>query len=177
MTDFLLVRHAEADYSFPSKLKTKGWGADLAPLTDLGIQHVKERALYLAEWSPEIVLVSPTTRTMSVALILKDYISAPFKVEFNIHEWIPRLDFNWSSVNDVHEMMRDMELNDFEWPESGDRPWEPYSHIRNRVHAAMRKYLDYERVMLICHEHLIRSLLKEQRKIDFLESIEYSFTG
>ena len=48
MTTFLLVRHAEADYSGPMKWGVKGWGGDIAPLTPQGIEQVKIKGPELA---------------------------------------------------------------------------------------------------------------------------------
>lgn len=38
MITFLLVRHAETDYSGPRKWEAKGWSADIAPLASRGIK-------------------------------------------------------------------------------------------------------------------------------------------
>ena len=61
MTSFLLMRHAEPDYSYPSKWNTLGWGADLAPLTEKGEEQVLSQVNAINESAPEIVLSFPTT--------------------------------------------------------------------------------------------------------------------
>ncbi len=85
-TTYYLLRHAEADYTQPSKLKTKGWGLDLAPLNKTGRKQTENIAADIQKISPTIVITSPTTRTMETTLILLQHLDVEFRVEFDLQE-------------------------------------------------------------------------------------------
>lgn len=175
MTTFLLVRHAEPDYTNPRRWDTLGWGADLAPLTKDGERHAFARALELLAWNPQVVLCSPTTRTMQTALIFRQFIDTPFEVEFDLHEWVPDRSFKWKNLEDVLGLIEDMEKCQYEWPAGEERPWEPYSSVRRRVLAVLSRYTQHERVLVVCHGVVIRSLTGKpiQEEIGYVDSVVF----
>jgi len=175
MTSFLLVRHAEPDYTNPRRWDTLGWGADLASLTIDGERHAHVRALELLKWNPQIVLCSPTTRTMQTALIFRQFIDAPFQVEFDLHEWVPDKSFMWKTYEEILCLIADMENCKYEWPAGQEKPWEPYSSVRSRVTAVLSRYTQYDRVMVVCHGVVIRSLTGRtmNEEIGYVEAVPF----
>ena len=125
MTSFLLVRHAEPDYSNPRRWNTLGWGADLAPLTPDGERQAFARAFEILPWNPQVALCSPTTRTMQTALIFRQFIDAPFHVEFDLHEWVPDTSFKWTTYDEVMSLIADLEHCGYEWPAGTQKPGSP----------------------------------------------------
>lgn len=109
-TEYYLLRHAEADYSKPSELKTKG--LDLAPLSKTGRKQAEIIAADVRKISPGIVITSPTTRTMETTLILLQHLDVEFRVEFDLQEWIPAFDFEWKNLDDIHRIEKDFESYD-----------------------------------------------------------------
>lgn len=161
MAQVLLIRHAEADYSFPRKWNTLGWGADLAPLTEQGERQAADLAPRLRAWAPGILLTSPTTRALSTALIAVHNTAIRTKVEFDLHEWVPDMTFRWSDISQVQQSSRELKACGGEWPDGQERCWEPLSHVRSRALAVLQRYRDRSRVAVICHEGVIWSLTGE----------------
>jgi phosphohistidine phosphatase SixA len=85
LTNFLLVRHGEPYYETP--LITPE-----APLTNLGIQKsiVTSRRIELE--GTEIIVSSPTKRTVQTASIISEKLGVPIIIEEGIKEWIPDLE-------------------------------------------------------------------------------------
>jgi len=157
-TKYYLLRHAEADYSKPSEVKTKGWGLDLAPLSKAGRKQVENIAADIQKISPAIVITSPTTRTMETTLILLQHLDADFRVEFDLHEWIPGFDFEWKNLDDIHRIEKEFEAFGGEYRGNDVKNWESLSMIRKRVENVLEKYSDYSTVLVVCHEKVIRAM-------------------
>jgi broad specificity phosphatase PhoE len=158
MTTFFLIRHGEADYSHPAKWNAPGWGADLAPLTARGIEQIRDLVPRLRAIAPDGLLSSPTTRALQGALIVQQAVSLEATVEFDLHEWVPDRTFNWRTLEQVNSLYADLEANGGEWPTGEKCPWEPLSAVRTRARDVLRKYEAFERVVVMCHGILIRSL-------------------
>ena len=173
MTLFLLIRHGETDWSLPAAKGAKGWSADLAPLTDNGISQVRNAIPEIRDWSPELILSSPATRALSTCALIATELQIPFKVEFDLHEWVPDNSLSWQSHQDVANAQKEMENCGGEWPNGKIFPWEPLSHVKSRVHVVLKRYMDYQKVAVACHELVIRSLTNQKTKL--AESVEYIY--
>lgn len=176
MTTFLLVRHAEADYSGPKKWGVTGWGGDIAPLTTKGIAQVKEKGPELAGFEPDIILCSSMSRAVQTVLLLKEYMNGvPVNIEFDLHEWVPDRLFKWQTLQEVTHFIDEMNENGCEWPDGVEKRWEPFSHVRNRVFNVLKRYTRYDRVFVLCHAMLISSLIfmDHYEEIKNLEAFEY----
>ena len=157
MTEFLLMRHGEADYGPPQRWNTTGWGADLAPLTPRGIIQVRAALPAVQSFAPQLLLASPMTRAIQSAAILAASLQLEPVVEFKLHEWVPDLDFKWRNAQDIRQS--DEEFRAFgEWPAGEKRRWEPVSSIRRRVLEVLGRYTNYERVIVACHGFVMYSL-------------------
>ena len=89
MTTFLLMRHAQPDFSGVNRWASAGWPVDLAPLTLSGEQQVKAQIPTILDFDPEVVITSPVTRALQTALSMSSDLHVPFKVEFDLHERFP----------------------------------------------------------------------------------------
>jgi len=147
-TKYYLLRHAEADYTRPSEVKTKGWGLDLAPLSKKGRKQVENIAADVHKISPEIIITSPTTRTMETTLILLQHLDAEFRVEFDLHEWIPGFDFEWRNIDDIYRIEKEFEAFGGEYRGDDEKNWESLSMIRMRGTTILDYYSDYSTVLL-----------------------------
>src|SRR5262245_40421998 len=172
MATFYLLRHGEADFRLPAQWKANGWGADLAPLSSRGIEQVQAVAERLRQLRPEIVLSSPMTRALHSTLLLSSALQLPCVVEFALHEWVPDLSFSWTSVEEVLASLADLEACGCEWPPGEKRPWEPLSSVRTRVLQVFARYQRYERVLVVCHGIVIRSLTG-RKEVHFAEIVPF----
>lgn len=156
MTSFLLMRHGEPDFSDCDKWP--GWGSDLAPLTLAGEEQVIRQISKIREFNPEIILSSPMTRALQSAILVRSGLGVPFKVKFNLHEWIPDMSFRSRSLKDFQSFQSEYYRLNGEWPAGETRCWEPFSAMNLRALTVLRKYLKYKRVLVICHGQIIKSV-------------------
>jgi broad specificity phosphatase PhoE len=152
------MRHAEADYSHAERWNVSGWGADLAPLTPRGLLQIQERLPELLAFQPEIVLSSAISRALQTALEIRPHIHAPFHVEFDLHEWVPRRDFQWRTLQDVMHLQAEYDRNEGEWPKGEECLWESKSMMQARAMRVLERYSHYARVLVVCHGMLIGAL-------------------
>lgn len=171
MTAFLLIRHGETAWHLPTAKGAKGWGVEMAPLTEKGIRQVKRIIPDVRDWSPELLVSSPTSRTLHTCALLSKELGVPFEVEFDLHEWIPDNGLRWESYDEVLEAQDEMKRLGGEWPEGETRNWESLSQVNKRVSEVLKRYKTWAKVAVICHEVVIRSLTGQD--LSFTESIEY----
>jgi broad specificity phosphatase PhoE len=176
MTEFLLMRHGQPDYSGPHKWNAPGWGADLAPLTEIGEKQVLRQIDEINKFDPNIVITSPTTRAIHSALVLRQVLKVPFRVEFELHEWVPDLSFQWKTLTEVEKLQSEYESLDGKWPFGETRPWEQVESVRMRVVKVFQSYLKYDRVLVVCHGQVIQALTSVNR-IDLAGLLPYSLTS
>lgn len=162
MTKFLLIRHGETAWHLPTAKGAIGWGAEMAPLTEEGTRQVKNITQQVRDWSPELILSSPTSRTLNTCAILSVALNLPFVVEFELHEWIPDNRLNWDSVDTILAAQKEMESLNGEWPLEDSRHWEPLSSVRQRTLSVLKKYLTHTKVAVVCHEWVIYALTSER---------------
>src|ERR1700722_12198371 len=138
MTVIYLLRHGQADYGPVRARQWPGSMADLAPLTDLGMQQGAAAAAALAGVGATRLVSSPFTRTMHTASFVASRLGLPVEVEFGLHEWLPDDTFGWQTHEEVLVQVRDCARHGGEWPPGERRPWEPLSAVRRRAAAALR---------------------------------------
>ncbi len=158
MTTFLLMRHGQPDYSGPNKWNAPGWGSEMAPLTELGQEQVQQQVDRIREFNPQVVICSPAARALHTALVLRPYIKVQFRVEFDLHEWVPDMNFQWRSLAEVDKLYSEFKYYKGEWPSGTTLLWETVPHMRQRAYNTLRKYLDYQRILVICHGQLMRAI-------------------
>lgn len=171
VTKFILVRHGEADYSTTSKLGFKGHGLDLSPLTDNGREKVKELAKKDVFKNSSILISSPYTRAMQTASIIGKYNNLDINVEVLLHEWLPDLGFNYTTKQELIDALR---LAKDECINGNIRniSFESLLNVRNRVRSVLTKYLQYDKVIVVCHGIVISSLLDCNFKLSTAGYIE-----
>ncbi len=158
MTTFMLMRHGQPDYSGPKRWEAPGWGTDLAPLSDAGVQRVMRQLSTIQAFQPEIVISSPMARALQTALVIRQGLLVPFRVEFDLHEWVPDKTFKWRTLAEVEALQADYESHKGVWPLGETKLWETTESVRQRVFAVLRRYYAYTRVLAISHVLAIKAV-------------------
>lgn len=162
MESVYLMRHGEADYRPVSDRGWPGAAADLAPLSDLGVEQARLAADGLASKGATAVVSSPMTRALQTAAIVAVRLGLPLSVQFDLREWLPDDTFSWRSAEDVQAAVTDFDAHGGQWPDGRPRSWEPLSQLRDRCSAALRAALSslpgHEVVIVVCHQMVIWSL-------------------
>lgn len=157
-TKFILVRHGEANYSKVRELGFKGHGLDLAPLSLNGIEKVKELAKKDVFKNSSILISSPYTRAMQTASIIGKENNLDVNVEVCLHEWLPDLSFNYTTKKELIDALRIAKeecLNG----NIKNIYIESLIDVKKRAIEVLKKYLTYEKVIVVCHGIIISSLL------------------
>ena len=175
MARFLLLRHGETAWDLPRGKGTKGWGIEIAPLTEKGIRQIQAIVPDIRDWAPELFLSSPATRTLESCALICSELKMPFKVAFDLHEWIPDQTQMWTSIDEVRTAYEEMERCGGEWPEGETRGWEPLSQVRHRTLGVLEQYRKRSRVAVLCHEVVIKSLTGHN--LGLAESIAYEISA
>jgi broad specificity phosphatase PhoE len=68
------------------------------------------------------------------------------------------MNFQWRSLAEVDELASQFKYFNGEWPTGKTLLWETVPHMRQRAFNILHKYLDYQRVLEICHGMLIRAI-------------------
>lgn len=174
MTTFYLVRHGEPTYKPIDERKFVGHGRDLAPLTENGINLVRETTKDSRLKNCEIIVSSPYTRTMQTAAILSKELGIDLEVDVDLHEWIPDIiNFQHKTAQDSMNLYKDFELYNGIHPENEVKVWETSESMNRRISSVLYKYSKYRKVIVVCHNMLIKSI-KHKDKIAYAEIVEYT---
>jgi len=172
LTQFLLIRHGETAWDLPIAKGAKGWGGEIAPLTLTGIGQIRNIIPDVREWGPELIVSSPTSRTLQTCALLSSQLSLSFEVEFDLYEWAPNLNLMWETFEEVQTALDEMEYLGGEWPEGETRAWEPLSSVRQRALNVLDRYTSHDRVAVTCHQVVIKALTG--KTLDLAEYVEYT---
>ena len=112
MTDFMLVRHGTPDYSYINGKKFRGFGNDLAPLTEDGEKEAIAISMAPELQDADLILSSPHTRTLQTAAIIAKELDIKLIVEVDLMEWIADKTFMYDDYNQVVKWREHYEQND-----------------------------------------------------------------
>ena len=166
MTKFIFVRHGEPDYTRVSELGFKGHGRDLAQLSDAGIEQAKKAAKEELLQGADVIVSSPYTRALQTAAIISKERNLEIEIVTDLHEWLPDLTFNYDHAEFVGKSAKALSENKGECPSDYFPPYETLYSVFNRVKAALKPYLSYDKVIVVCHGVVMR-------QFEFHENLEY----
>ncbi len=157
MTKFFLIRHGETDWTLNEKYKLEGVSRDLPCLTGNGIMEAKEISKDHRLKKAEIILSSPYTRALQTAAIISKNINIDIIVKFDLREWQPDLNFMIKNHNELKNIIEDYEKNNGIYPPGASKRWESKESLSARANNVLKKYLDYNYVIVVTHEQLIKT--------------------
>lgn len=173
MAKLLLIRHGEPSYAEVSEKKFKGHGRDLASLTIVGINQAKKVAKDSRLKGSQIIISSPYTRTLQTAAIISRELDLDIKIELDIHEWLP--DLTYSYINDSEVVKAAQEMTQYKGEHNGkDLSWEPLSNVAYRAINSLKKYLDYDKIIVVTHAVVMRQF-EFKKDLGYCEIIEVEF--
>jgi broad specificity phosphatase PhoE len=119
----------------------------------------------------DIIVASPYTRALQTAAIISKNTGIEIKVEMELHEWMPDLTFQYGSLPECLELTREFNKYKGVYPEGETKRWESLNSLRARARSVADKYAVYNKVILVCHGMLMRTLTYAE-KIEPGEIIE-----
>lgn len=158
MAQFYLIRHGQPDYSLCDERGYIGHGRALAPLSEEGIRQALSTALDSRLQDADIIVSSPYTRALQTAAILSQKTGVGIKVEMDLHEWMPDLTFQYRLSEESLKQYSDFTAHKGIYPDGGPKRWEDLKSLRARVKKVADKYAQYDKVIMVCHGMVIRTL-------------------
>lgn len=158
MAIFYLVRHGQPDYSPCDERGYIGHGRDLAPLSDEGIQQAERTAKDVRLMGADIIVSSPYTRALQTAAIISKKTGIDIKVEMDLHEWMPDITFHYKEFSECIQLTEGFNKHRGVYPDGETQKWECLQHLRERVRKVADKYADYNKVIIVCHGMVMRTL-------------------
>ncbi|MGH4119556.1 histidine phosphatase family protein [Clostridium sp.] len=151
MTKLILIRHGEPDYSLVKERNFKGHGMDLAQLTSEGIEQAINVAKDKRLQGASIIVSSPYTRALQTAAIISKERSLDISIEVDIHEWVPDLEFNNMSDEEVKTAIDECIRCEGEYTNGETKKWEKLSVVASRAFKCLEKYSSYEKIIVVTH--------------------------
>ncbi|MCU0104796.1 phosphoglycerate mutase family protein [Acholeplasma vituli] len=149
MTTFIFIRHGEPRYDEVIERGYKNQGYDLGKLTDRGVLQAETVAKEAILKDADYIISSPYTRALQTAAIISRITQIPLTVENDLHEWMP--DVTFSDRNDLDEAYPEFMQNKGIRNPNTKFPWESYETLSKRTHNAIKPYLKYKKVIVVCH--------------------------
>jgi len=174
MTKFILIRHGKPDYSSVEERNFKGHGCDLAFLSKEGIEQAVNVSKNVILNNSDMLISSPYTRCMQTASIISNYNNLMINGEMDIHEWLPDLSFNYQTYDVVKDNYKKA-IQDFERGNLNSKQYESIINVKLRALDALKKYLNYSKVIVVTHGGVIYSLC--QQHVSYCEVVDIEYDG
>lgn len=179
MTVFYLVRHGETSWKTEEIMNAHAKLKNHAPLTKRGIEQLLETAKDERLIEVDLIVSSPYTRALQSAAILSRKLDKDLVVEYNLHEWLLDKYFKRKNINEMNKIIEDFYKNKGIHQNKLDIVWESAESVKCRVEKVMDKYKEYDKVILVCHQMIIKiltegkNIIKEE--INFGSVVEYEY--
>lgn len=161
-TEFFLIRHAEPDYTIIDQRHYRGFGNDLAPITQKGILETENTSKNILLKNADIIITSPYTRTLQTASILSKKLNIDLKVEIDLMEWIPDKTYMYDNYSMVINWRKHYDENNGKCTYEDDN-FEEKDEIILRVKNVLKKYINYSKVIVVTHGMVITALTNVEK--------------
>jgi broad specificity phosphatase PhoE len=172
----LLVRHEETDWEMTRERGLVGLQQDFVQLTRAGERRAEKLGESPQFFNAELIVSSPYTRALQTAALINRTLDLPLIIEFDLHELLPDTSRRAHEVEKTLQLCADFDANRGAYPPGQDRPWESLESAGHRVKKVLKKYSGHNKVIVVCHEKVIKSLIG-WRPIGHGEIIEYPVPG
>ncbi len=154
---FYFVKHGKTDYSRRNTKIYQGFGVNLSPMSQLGVEQIKKSAQDERLKGADIILSSPYTRALQTAAILSKELNVDIVVETDLHEWLANKNYIYDVDEIAETSYREYEENHGVYPSGTEKVWEDADTIRKRVFKVLEKYAHYNKVIIACHGMMIQA--------------------
>lgn len=109
--------------------------------------------------SADIILSSPYTRALQTAAIISRNTGIPIEVKTDLIEWMPDITFSYDGPTHFSEVEAEIQKDKGEWNNKCKYHWESLSMVGERSFHAIKKYLNFKKVIVVAHGILIRQFV------------------
>ncbi len=179
MTIFYLIRHGETSWKTEEIINAHARLKNHAPLTKRGVDQLIDTSKDKRLLEAELIISSPYTRALQSAAILSRKLDKDLVVEYNLHEWLLDKYFRRKDINEMNSIIQDFYQNRGIHNKESDIVWESAQSVKHRVEKVMSKYKEYDKVILVCHQMIIKILTEGEDitkdEINFGSIVEYEY--
>jgi len=154
--EIVFIRHGKPDYTPCWERGFIGHGKDLACLVPEGIKQAEEVSKNPLLDGSELIVSSPYTRALQTAAIISKNTQLDITVEIDLHEFLPDKTFQYKGKEESYILHKDFCDCFGSYPVCETRKWETIEEIKNRVIAVMKRYLMYNKIIVVAHGGVIR---------------------
>lgn len=172
MTKFILIRHGKPDFSKVEEKGFIGHGCDLAFLSKEGIKQANDVSNNKILDDSEMLISSPYTRCMQTASIISNKLNLPIYGEIDLHEWLPDLTYRYKDI-ETPRINYQKAINDYNNCQVTSKDYESIYSVQIRVLKTLKKYLEYQKVIVVTHGGVMYSLTGNQYKHCEIAEINY----
>lgn len=158
---YYLIRHGDPDYSNIGTKTYQGVGVDFSSLSKLGVTQIKKASKDKRLKETKIILSSPYTRALQSAAILSKELDLDIVVETDLHEWVNDKNYNFLGKNNTDTSYQEFCEFNGKYPDGEERQWENNEILKNRILGVLNKYIEYDKVIVVCHGMLIHSIFQD----------------
>ena len=145
----------------------------MAPLTEKGRTLAQEIANNPIFSQAQVVVASSVTRALETATYIAQAQQLPLLVEPFFHEWRPDMTGQNASQDEAVLAHRLFLENGGAVPESSPARYETAAEMKERFLQALEKYQAYDRLVIVCHDMLIRQFVPKVT-LAYCEILEYT---
>lgn len=160
MTTFYFIRHGEPDFSEAGTGIYQGFCVHMLTLTEKGKQQIRDASKDERLKKAELILASPYGRAMHTAAILSKELNLDIQVETDLHEWVAdAVNYSYLPYEEAVRCYQELHENQGHHPEGKECIWESVENMQTRVLEVLKKYQNYEHVIVSCHGTLMQYVL------------------
>lgn len=160
MTTFYFVRHGQMDTSMAGNKFYKGFGYNMMTLSEKGINQIKETAKDARLAKAQLIIASPFGRTLHSAAILSKELNLDMRIETDLHEWLAdSITYEFLPEEEASSAYRRLNENAGHHPDGENCKWESAEQMKKRVMDVLKKYTEYDTVIVVCHGTLMQYVL------------------
>ena len=160
MTTFYFIRHGQMDTSMAGVKFYKGFSYNMMTLSEKGMDQIKKTSKDERLANAELIIASPFGRTMHSAAILSKELNIDMKVETDLHEWLADgVTYEFLSDEEAMTAYQCLNENAGNHPEGEKCKWESAEQMKKRVMGVLKKYTEYDAVIVVCHGTIMQYVL------------------
>lgn len=173
----LFIRHGKAEYS---KLKRTEYESldylkNFIGLSEKGISQAEEVSKDKRLRNSQIILSSPYTRAIQTAAIISKNCGLNIIVEEDLREWFTEVNMQTNKLK-FNKLYKEFISNEGKHTKQCEFKWESLDNLFERTNLVLKKYLDYNKIIVVTHEMVIDQF-KYKENIANCEIIEVDFSN
>ncbi len=170
----IFIRHSKADYKECMRRGFIGLGLDFAELTEEGIKIAKEASNNPIFADADIIVSSPFPRALHTAAILSRTLNLDLVTDIDFREHTLDITQQARTLGELKEIAKEFESHNGIPPEGKKVTWESKADLQNRVNLALKKYLNYNKIIVVTHGMLMYELTGAFA-VPYCGIVEYEF--